>query len=476
MRIALKLSLVLLLGIIIVLGGVTLIEVRREAEFIESDSAHDNALMGTWLAAATDRVSAAGGPQAVDEFIRDADRKSSTVRLRRVPAIPHPSDLKTVTLAAGGNALYRIDRNDPPSGTIYTYVSLSGGLGQLEVAESLGAENHYVFTTELRHLLAALTMVCICAVMVLGLGLKFVGRPIERMVSMTRRIGAGDLSLRLAPRGRDELAQLAREINRMTDQLELGRSKLEAETIAKIETIEQLRRADRLATVGKLASGIAHELGTPLNIVAARAKMVATGEVVDGEARESAVMVMEQSTRMSRIIRQLLDFARPRRPDRTPVDLQKLVQQSVSLLGPMGSLRGMRLQAPGNGEVVEAGVDAGQIMQVISNLIVNAFQAGLKGGTVTVEAGHRLGHQPTAPDTTEKEYAVVSVSDDGPGISEENLVHLFEPFFTTKDVGEGTGLGLSVAIGIVREHGGWISVSSRPGRTQFDVFLPRGVS
>lgn len=475
MRIALKFSLVLLLGIMIVLGGVTLFEVRREADLFESDSAHDNALMGTWLAVAAEEAARKGGPEAADRFILLADEKSSSVRIRRVASTPQANDLRPVALAAGGGGLFRVDRDAQPSGEIYTYVHLSSGLGELEVAESLASERKYIRTTELRHLAAAGVMTGICAVMVLALGLKLVGRPVERLVTMTRRVGGGDLSLRLMSRGRDELSQLAREIDRMVDHLEQSRSKLEAEIAARIETIEQLRRADRLATVGKLASGIAHELGTPLNVIAARAKMIATGEVVNGEARDSANVVMEQSGRMSRIIRQLLDVARPRRPDRALMDLQKLVQQAVSLLAPMGSQRGMSLEAVRGAEPIAAGVDSGQIQQVLSNLIINAFQAGRQGGRVTLEVGARQVRPPVETKLSEGAYAVITVRDDGSGISEQNFLHIFEPFFTTKDVGEGTGLGLTVADGIVREHGGWIGVTSRPGHTQFEVFLPRGV-
>jgi signal transduction histidine kinase len=195
---------------------------------------------------------------------------------------------------------------------------------------------------------------------------------------------------------------------------------------------------------------------------------------VDGvSSRESASVVMEQAGRMSRIIRQVLDFARPRRPMRDPVDLWQLARQVSVLLGPMGHQRGVMLEIPDGRTPIAASVDAGQMQQVISNLVLNAIQAGKRDGHVVVRVDSRRARPPADRPGPEGEYAVLSVEDDGPGIPESHLVHIFEPFFTTKDVGEGTGLGLSVSNGIVREHGGWIGVASRPGMTRFEVFLPR---
>jgi signal transduction histidine kinase len=476
-RIALKLTLVLIAGICAVLGVVMRMQVQRETDLFIHDSAHDNALMGRWLGEAAQQAEVLQGRAEADRFIKSADNKSKRVNLRRV----QPEDMRGAVPLGGEEAGcgYKVDleRRNPRAdlpGVILTYVPLPGDLGILEVEESLEDERRYVHETVVRHLLTAGAIAGVCGVMALGLGLLLVGRPVSWMVAQTRRVGAGDLSGRLTPRGHDELADLGREIDRMVEALGEAGARLDAETAAKIETVEQLRRADRLVTVGKLASGVAHELGTPLNIASARAKMIATGEVADGEARESARVVMEQTVRMSRIIRQLLDFARPRRPAREPLDIGSVARQVASLLSPMAHPRGVRIECADDAGPVAASIDGSQVQQVLSNLVVNAIQASTGGGRVVVDWAVRRARPPADVGGPAAEYAVIGVEDEGVGIPEANLVHIFEPFFTTKEVGEGTGLGLPVSNGIVREHGGWIGVSSRPGRTRFEVFLPRG--
>jgi signal transduction histidine kinase len=478
-RIALKLTLVLLAGICLVLAAVMQMQVERETALFESDMQHDNALMGRYLSAGANAYRRSEGQAAADRFIQDqdGDQRGGAVRIRRISRdqVP-PAQLKAFDDALATGVGHSIDRDERGEGSVLTYVPLWNADPPiaLEVSESLAAERKYVRATVLRHLATAGAIAGICGVMALGLGYWMVGGPIRRMVAQTRRVGAGDLTGRLGAHSRDELGELAGEIDGMTEALAEAGRRLAAETAARIQTIEQLRRADRLATVGTLASGVAHELGTPLSVVTARAKMIATGEVAGDPARESASIVMEQAGRMGRIIRQLLDFARPRRPVREPLDLRQLVRQVGALLGPMGAQRSVRLEVGDGHAPVTASADSAQIQQVLSNLVMNGIQACHRGGRVLVRAATQRAKPPADLGGEEGPYALLSVEDDGQGIPEDHLVHLFEPFFTTKDVGEGTGLGLSVSAGIVREHGGWIAVASRPGQTRFDVFLPLG--
>jgi signal transduction histidine kinase len=242
--------------------------------------------------------------------------------------------------------------------------------------------------------------------------------------------------------------------------------------------MEQLRHADRLTTVGKLASGMAHELGTPLNVVAGRARLIAGGEVDGDEAKKSAQVVLDQADRMTRLIRQLLDFARPRAPKKEPTDLRALASRVTSLLGPIAQKAGVSVSVTAGGDDAFAEVDEGQLTQVATNLVLNAIQATPSGGKVelAVTRGEEtppadLGSKAGAPRT----FVRLEVADTGSGMDAATRARVFEPFFTTKPVGDGTGLGLSVSWGIVREHGGWISVESEPGRgSKFSVHLPAG--
>ncbi|HBZ71887.1 MAG TPA: hypothetical protein DEP35_20045, partial [Deltaproteobacteria bacterium] len=224
-----------------------------------------------------------------------------------------------------------------------------------------------------------------------------------------------------------------------------------------------------------LASGIAHELGTPLNVVAGRAAMIASGEVASWpEVREMAGVIREQSNRMVRTLRQLLDFARRRSTERSRTDLVKLARETVALLEPLAAKRGVAVAVKSGVLALEAEVGAGQIQQVLTNLVMNAIQASPASATVEVQLAARI-IASNQGDGLERQYACVEVRDSGEGMPEDVRARVFDPFFTTKPVGEGTGLGLSVAYGIVAEHHGWIDVSSKPGRgSVFTVWLPAG--
>lgn len=224
-----------------------------------------------------------------------------------------------------------------------------------------------------------------------------------------------------------------------------------------------MRRTDRLATVGQLAAGLAHEVGTPLGVIAGRAQMIASGEVVEREALDSARIVAEQAKRISGIVRQLLDFARKRPPEMTSVDLRALARSTAELLEPMARKQGVSVELAPEEPTGRARGDAGQLQQVLTNLVVNAVQATPRGKKVEL-----------AVRPAEDRWVEVVVRDQGSGISPEVRDHVFEPFFTTKDVGEGTGLGLSVAHGIVEEHGGMIEVDTEVGQGScFTIRLPR---
>ena len=307
------------------------------------------------------------------------------------------------------------------------------------------------------------------------LGLRFVAQPLNAIIEKTRRIGSGDLTTDLHLQSRDELGELAESLNWMCAELAASQNKIRQETAARIAAMEQLRHADRLKTIGRLASGIAHELGTPLNVVAGRAVLIASGKLSADEINQSASAIRAEAERMTKIMRQLLDFARRSTPKKCPVDLRQLVEQTIRLLAPFAEKHGVRLcwTPPADAAVVQ--VDVGQIQQVVTNLVINATQAMPRGGEVRIALDRRSA-QPPGEHGGEASYYCLEVQDEGEGIPEDNLPYLFEPFFTTKEMGEGTGLGLSIVYGIVQEHGGWIDVESHPGEGScFRVYLPEEV-
>jgi signal transduction histidine kinase len=313
---------------------------------------------------------------------------------------------------------------------------------------------------------------------IIGLTMWFVGRPIRLLSDKMKRIGEGDLGGPLHLPQHDEIGELAQDTNIMCERLLAARLRIESETEGRMRALEQLRHADRLATVGRLASGVAHELGTPLGVVLARARMFQDGEVPAGDISNYGRIIAEQVERMTGIIRQLLDFSRRQSrgdvvapPEREQVDLAELVRRTLALVEPLAEKR--RVTLTFDGRPTPLTVHPGLVQQVILNLVMNALQAMSRPGTVRLTTTREHAVPPAGVEAVSGEYVRLSVEDGGKGIDAAVLPRVFEPFFTTKDVGEGTGLGLSVSYGIIREHGGWIEVESRVGvGSRFSVFLP----
>lgn len=345
-------------------------------------------------------------------------------------------------------------------------------IGVIEVSHSLAAVDRYAALMTRRGLVLSCIMIVTGAGVAIIVGLFMVARPLQRLIAHTRRIGEGDLSRRIELSRGDELGELSRAINEMCERLERARSQLEQETGARISALEQLRHADRLNTVGHLAAGVAHEMGTPLNVISGRAAMLATDSLTPQEIAENAAIIRRQSDRITRIIRSLLDFSRRSLPDKRRSDLRSMLIDTVEMLAPMARKAGVQIELALT-EPHWANVDPGQMQQVFTNLIVNAIQAMPSGGLIQlrVAACHALPPNEVVPATY---WWQIEIEDTGVGIDPEHLSRIFDPFFTTKEIGQGTGLGLSIAYGIVREHGGWIAVRSTPGKaTVFTVYLPR---
>ena len=332
---------------------------------------------------------------------------------------------------------------------------------------------------ELRALL--LERITLAVLMILGLFLgvrwatkRMVGEPLLALSALSEQIEEGDFSGRTNSDARDEIGAFSQQMDRMAQRLEEVHATLEGEMNRRVEALAELRHAERLATVGQLASGTAHELGTPLNVITGRARLISRGLVKGDDLKESAEIIEAQGRRMITLIKGLLRFARREPSPEGLIDLNGVIEECGTLLKPLMHKRGVVLETTVPESPVHAKGDAGQISQVMTNLLQNATHAMADGGTVTVtlertDIKRRF--------ETEDEYAPgflrIAVTDVGVGIKPEVVTRVFEPFFTTKPVGEGTGLGLSIAYGIVRDHGGWMAVRSEVGAgTTFEIYLP----
>jgi signal transduction histidine kinase len=343
----------------------------------------------------------------------------------------------------------------------------------LVLTESLASSDNYVRTTILATLGTSVLLIALSTLIIFGVGWWLLGSPLRLVVAQARAIGGGDLQAQLVLRRHDEMGELAREMNAMSRRLLDAHELAAREAAGRISALEQLRHAERLTTVGRLASGIAHELGTPLNVVDARAQMIARGESGGEGARQDAKIISEQRRRMTQIIQQLLDFARPRRAQKVRHDLAAIVRTTLDLLRHLATRHNVVLREIGQNDVFAA-VDVSQMQQLAMNLLVNAIQAQPNGGEVRIAVfpGHGVSVRPEL-----NGVAAVSlvVEDDGAGMAPEVRARMFEPFFTTKEVGQGTGLGLAIVYGIVEEHAGSIDVHSELGAgTRITVVLPEG--
>ena len=246
---------------------------------------------------------------------------------------------------------------------------------------------------------------------------------------------------------------------------------LDREAELRKEALGQLRHSERLSTVGKLAAGMAHELGTPMNVILGRAGLIASGRLSAAEEKKSAVAIGAQVDRMSRIIRNVLDFSRRAGSEKTKTKLLKLGRETAELLHPL-AMKG-KVEIHIEGDEIEVPLNRSEIQQVLSNLLTNAIHAMPEGGRITVSARTETVEADLGREPTGRPFAVLRVMDEGEGIAPDVLPRIFDPFFTTKDVGQGTGLGLSVSYGIVADHGGFIEAKSRLARgTTIFVYLP----
>ena len=481
MKIARKLAIALVLGIGVVMAAYAALQVHQEVKLFESDVARVQRI-GRFVMTIIREVWASEGEARVRELVQQGDKGVPEVGFRVVgldPAgtDPPPARLSALEQRMLQNGNYVVLRDDAEDGGPwrYTYVPI-GVAGKfpaaVEVRESLQRQLTYIRMGHFAILAAALAVALVCGLIASALQYRYVGRPLQRLRDKALRAGRGDFSGPVRLRQNDEIGELAASVNLMCDQIAAANRRAADEATARIAALEQMRHTDRLATVGQLAAGVAHELGTPLNVVSARAQLIATTEMPRTEYTKHALVVVEQADRMTEIIQQLLDFSRRRPAAPALVSLHHVVIRTLDMLSSVAQKARVQLLSDAPEQPVLAYVDQNRLQQALTNIVLNAIQSMPKGGAVRVTTSVQAARPPGGD--AHADYACVSVEDQGKGIAPEQIAHVFEPFFTTKEVGEGTGLGLAVAHGIVTEHGGWITVESEMGKgSRFVMHLPQ---
>jgi signal transduction histidine kinase len=299
-------------------------------------------------------------------------------------------------------------------------------------------------------------------------------RPLDRVIAGVRRVRAGDLSVRIGLEGKNEFAELAREFDNLTVTLERTRQELAREAERRAQLESAMQRANRLAVVGELAATLAHEIGSPLQVLNGRARELEARQDLPESAHRSAAIMVQQTDRVHGIIERLLNVARRKAPIVVQFDVRESVLQVIELLSTQARHAAVGLETA-IADVRPVSGDPAQVQQVLLNLLQNALRASERGTVIRVV----VSSSPFVPCTASlpRSSVVISVEDQGIGIPEELHDQVFEPFFTawSSDTGaSGTGLGLAVVRSIVRDHGGAVSLTrgSDGLGSRFIVHLP----
>ncbi len=332
-------------------------------------------------------------------------------------------------------------------------------LGILNLNLSLADTNDQIAETSRLFLFSTLVIIVLMAGGISWVLLRFVKKPIRQVAQQMARVEQGDLSVRVNPRYGDEIGRLAHSFNSMVDNLQKAKTQLQD------YHYRQMERADRLAAVGEMSTGIAHEIKNPLAGISGAMSVLADGFDEGDERKQIIREVLDQLARLNKTATDLLHFGRPAKPEFTYADVNELVAKTLFFVGQHPEAKKVSQEKTFAADLPPVWVDEKQIQQVLFNIVVNALQAMPDGGTLTV-ATRRLRR-------AGRDWVQVEVADSGVGIGATALEQIFTPFFTTKT--QGTGLGLAICKQLLEQHGGMLAVASREGQgSKFTMELPVG--
>ncbi len=298
-------------------------------------------------------------------------------------------------------------------------------------------------------------------VLAVGLGSLLAHRitvPVRRLIKASRQVSEGYFNPEIGPISRDEIGLLQKTFKDMV--AALGRRRVESEN--------QLLQSVKQASVGRLAAGVAHEINNPLTGVLTFTHMLLRRKDIDDEMRSDLETVAKATERVRKIVKGLLDFSRQTSLDREPAEVNHLVKSAVTLMENQALVNGIAILFEPGQDIPMLTLDRSQMQGVILNIILNALDATQPGGEIRISTNFIS----SVIDMNQKGVEI-AITDTGSGIQPDHLDQLFDPFFTTKEVGQGTGLGLAVSLGVVQRHGGTIRVQSEVGKgSTFCIWLP----
>lgn len=494
-RLTTPLVALLMLAFLLIMGAYDYLRLVRERDRLVELTRTDQRIFAETLAVAVrHNVRRGRTTDELQELLEDIRRRPGLLWV----AIYDPSGKVVAASVASGDpparadpavtAVLRSGRSGPEvaesrDGALLRYIRPwrwpAGGTAAVEVRESL-AEADREFARAVREsivsrlLVLGLFLLCILAVARFS-----IARPMRALVRAARAIGGGDLTQRIDVSRADELGQLAEEFNRMAASLERAHRALLEQGEEQLKLERHVQQAQKLVAVGMLAAEVAHELGSPLNIITGRAEALARSLPADHPDRRHLEVIRRQTERVTAIVHDLREYARPRDPQLRELGLEGLLARVVGLLEARSRDRGVRIRLDLPPALPRVLADPEQLQQVFVNLLANALDASPRWGIVRVTGGP----EPLLPrearvgllrGRAEPPVVSIHVLDEGSGLDAESLAQVFQPFFSTKRQGHAAaGLGLAIVEEIVRAHRGEVEILSVEGRgTEAVVRLP----
>ena len=475
MRIATKITVAVTSWTALILAMDGLVKHRESRELLQADLFDESVLAADLLRFTVDQAALDGGPLEAQRVLSRVtvgpdDVHFQLVDLRAGTHFPPAPPLSVLAPRASeaGTSPFFVQHADPAL-RLYTYVAVPvlGPTWRVEVSASLrdqGVLDRRFF----RDTVVLIGLIMLVSASLAGwIGWSQIGQRVTALRELAEETGRGAAPRHVPVWGDDELASLSVDLNRMVDQLAEMRRRTEDEAALRSRLREQLRHADRLGAIGMMMSRVAHEIGTPLNVISARVRKIARGQADADQAREHARIAAEQTERISLVIRRMLDYSR-HEGNRGEVRAAQLAEAAVGMVETLARSQDLRLQIVDESNGARVAVDPVLIEQSLVNLLINAISVSPAGGTITVGVGAVAG----TADAVEKATVCLSVQDEGPGVPPALQAQIFEPFFTTKPVGEGTGLGLAISSTIVSEHGGQLRLVETARGARFEIVLP----
>jgi signal transduction histidine kinase len=319
-------------------------------------------------------------------------------------------------------------------------------------------------------LVTIFVLVCGTVVLVLLATRKWVSQPISELIDGISHLSKGNLDHHIRLRRRDELSRLAQSFNQMAIDLKMARERIFHEAETRLDLERNLRQSEKLATLGQFASELAHEIGTPLNIIHGRAELIQKKPEDKEQLKKYLNIILYETERITKIIQQLLGFVRKKNPDLKPLNLCTLLGATLDFLDYQIQKQRVRVVKDWRENLPLVNGDSDQLQQAFLNLILNAVQSMPEEGRLAISVSLKKVSR-EGLEGEQRHYMEVCVEDTGVGMEREVVQHIFDPFFTTKTT--GTGLGLMVTQGIIQDHEGWIEVKSEKGEGSiFKVYLP----